>query len=173
MGAILSLGLLLTPLTSQADPLLRAALLVTDAERSMAFYRALGFEVELDQANPRRAEGGFFPLNVPAKAVRLVIMAHGTDQGGKIGLVQFSQPTPSEARRDPSRVGIGDVVLVFDTADAEITHARLQQIGAHIIEPPQIYQSKKTDAQGRALKGKVFHARDPDGYLIELLQAPR
>ena len=173
MGSALYLLMLLTPLSAQADPLLRTALLVADAERSLIFYRALGFEIELDQANPQRAAGGFFPLNVPARAVRLVIMAHRTGRGGKIGLVEFLQPSPTESRRDPSTVGIGDVVLVFDVDDADDANTRLRQIGAHIIEPPQIYQSKKTDAQGRALTGKVFHARDPDGYLIELLQAPR
>jgi catechol 2,3-dioxygenase-like lactoylglutathione lyase family enzyme len=156
-----------------ADGLLRAALIVSDAERSVAFYRVLGFEIEMDQANPRQPEGNFFPLNVPATAVRLVIMAHRDEVGGKIGLVEFASPTPTEARRDPTTVGIGDVVLVFDTADADASHADLQAINAEILEPPQTYRSKKTAADGRALFGKVFHARDPDGYLIELLQAPR
>lgn len=165
---------LLLPRFAHAEGLLRAALLVTDAERSIAFYRTLDFVIELDQANPRRVEGNFFPLNVPSEAVRLVILARADDVGGKIGLVQFSTPTPLEARRDPSRVGIGDVVLVFDVKDADATHLRLQQAGAQILEPPQVYQSKRRDiTTGRALSGKVFHARDPDGYLIELLQAPR
>jgi catechol 2,3-dioxygenase-like lactoylglutathione lyase family enzyme len=157
----------------RAESLLRAALLVTDAERSIAFYRKLGLEVELDQANPRRVDGNFFPLNVPAEAVRLVIMARPDGVGGKIGLVEFSSPTPLEARRDATRVGIGDVVLVFDVQDAEATHTRLQHSGAVILEPPQTYQSKRRDAAGRTLSGKVFHARDPDGYLVELLQAPQ
>ena len=155
------------------DGLLRAALIVRDAERSVACYRGLGFEIEMDQANPRQPEGNFFPLNVPATAVRLVVMAHRDEVGGKIGLVEFASPTPTEARRDPTTVGIGDVVLVFDTADADASHADLQAINAQILEPPQTYRSKKTAADGRALFGKVFHARDPDGYLIELLQAPR
>ena len=161
------------PRVASAEGLLRAALLVRDAERSIAFYRVLGFEVELDQANPRQPEGNFFPLNVPATAVRLVIMAHRDAVGGKLGLVEFASPTPSEARTDPTRVGIGDVVLVFDTDDADTTYSDLQAINAQILEPPQSYRSKNLAADGRERFGKVFHARDPDGYLIELLQAPR
>jgi len=65
------------------------------------------------------------------------------------------------------------VVLVFDVADADAVHATMQRAGAKIIEPPQVYTSKKTAPDGSPLRGKVFHVRDPDGYLIELLQAPR
>ena len=73
----------------------------------------------------------------------------------------------------PERTGRGDVVLVFDVADADAVHATMQRAGAKIIEPPQVYTSKKTAPDGSPLRGKVFHVRDPDGYLIELLQAPR
>jgi catechol 2,3-dioxygenase-like lactoylglutathione lyase family enzyme len=64
-------------------------------------------------------------------------------------------------------------VLVFDVADADAVHATMRRSGARIIEPPLVYTSKKTATDGSPLRGKVFHVRDPDGYLIELLEAPR
>ena len=172
LGSLL-LAAALRPAAAESPTLLRSALIVEDASRSIAFYELLGFRIEMDQANPRKAEGNPFPLNAPSSAVRLVIMQSATGAGGRIGLVEFSRPTPSESRRDPDLIGRGDVVLVFDVADADAVHAAMQRAGARIIEPPQTYTSKKTAADGSPLRGKVFHVRDPDGYLIELLQAPR
>ena len=159
--------------SASSSTLLRAALIVEDAARSIAFYELLGFRIEMDQSNPRKPEGNPFPLNAPATQTRLVIMASATGEGGRIGLVEFSKPTPADNRVDAARTGRGDVVLVFDVADAEAVHGELLKAGARILEPPQVYVSKKTAADGSPMRGKVFHARDPDGYLVELLEAPK
>ena len=155
--------------------LLRAALIVADAEKSIAFYSALGFRIEADNTSPRQPENNPFPLNAPSTQVRLVIMQSASGAGGRIGLVNFTNPTPQNTRTAPGRVGRGDVVLVFDVKDAVAIHTQLlaevEKLGAYIIEPPQIYKSKRTDTNGRPLTGKVFHLTDPDGYLIELLEA--
>lgn len=153
--------------------LLRTALLVKDASASARFYELLGFRIETEMDNPRKPEGNFFPLNVPATRTRLVIMASASGAGGRLGLVEFSGPTPADNRRDSTRSGLGDAVLVFDVADAEAIHSRLLAANTNIIEPPQVYLSKKLAADGSPMRGHVFHVRDPDGYLIELLQAPK
>lgn len=159
-------------LASDSPTLLRAALLVENATVSIDFYRLLGFEIESDATTPRNPKENPFPLNAPSTQTRLVILHSASGAGGKIGLVEFSGPTPPEARKDPARVGRGDVVLVFDVADADAVHARLSKVGAKILEPPQTYVSRRTTDDGRPLRGKVFHVHDPDGYLVELLQAP-
>ena len=64
-------------------------------------------------------------------------------------------------------------MLVFDVADAWQAHERLKAAEADIIETPQPYQSKQLDARGQPMRGHVFHVFDPDGYLIELLEAPK
>lgn len=174
------LMLTMTPTRLSADPvttsevsLLRASLIVADASASIRFYERLGFQIELDQANPRQPVGNPFPLNVPAQAVRLVILGSATGAGGRIGLVEFSSPTPNDNRIEAQRTGRGDVVLVFDVTDAEAIHARLKTAGVNILEPPQIYRSRRKAPDGSAMEGRVFHVRDPDGYLIELLEAPK
>ena len=171
--ASFAIGATETADTTPPPTLLRAALIVEDATRAIRFYELLGFRIELDQTNPRRAEGNPFPLNAASTQTRLVIMASATGDGGRIGLVEFSKPTPGDNRIDASRTGRGDVVLVFDVADAEAIHQRLQGAQVKILEPPQIYVSKKTTADGTPMRGKVFHVRDPDGYLVELLEAPK
>lgn len=175
-SVVLVAGLLsLIPATVMASEpvLLRTALLVKDASASARFYELLGFRIETEMDNPRKPEGNFFPLNVPATRTRLVIMASASGAGGRLGLVEFSGPTPSDNRRDSTRTGLGDAVLVFDVADAEAIHSRLLAANANIIEPPQAYVSKKLAADGSPMRGHVFHVRDPDGYLIELLEAPK
>lgn len=172
-SALLFVAALRPAAAAESPTLLRTALIVESAPRAMAFYELLGFKVEVDQANPRKPEGNPFPLNAPSTAVRLVIMQSASGAGGRIGLVEFSKPTPAEARRDPQRTGRGDAVLVFDVADAEAIYATMQRAGAQILEPPQIFTSKKTAPDGSPMRGKVFHVRDPDGYLIELLEAAR
>lgn len=162
-----------TPAEIAPVSLLRASLLVRDADRSVAFYGLLGYQVESDATNPRKTDGNPFPLNRRSSQSRLVILRNTSDQGGRIGLVEFSKPQPASARSDNKRVGIGDVVLVFDVADAEAVHVMLTAAKARVIEPPQVYVSRRTDANGRALRGKVFHVYDPDGYLVELLEAAK
>ena len=152
--------------------LLRAALIVRDASTSIRFYELLGFQIESDSTAPRNPKDNPFPLNAASTQTRLVIMQSATGEGGRIGLVEFSGPTPPEVRADPTRVGRGDVVLVFDVTDADAIHTKLRNASAKILEPPQVYVSRRTTEDGRAMRGKVFHVHDPDGYLVELLQAP-
>lgn len=156
-----------------APTLLRTALIVADADRSRDFYALLGFIVESDVTMPRLPDGNPFPLNAPSTETRLMILASAGGSGGRIGLVQFRAPAPPATRADTSRVGVGDMVFVFDVPDADATHAALVRAGARVLEPPQAFTSRTRGPAGEVLRGKVFHALDPDGYLVELLQAAR
>jgi catechol 2,3-dioxygenase-like lactoylglutathione lyase family enzyme len=153
--------------------LLRTALIVADAERSLSFYRLLGYQTEADTTSPRTPADSTFPINASSTAVRLVILAATSSPSGRIGLVQFSEPPARTSREWSGTVGLGDIVLVFDVTDADAVHVRLVEAGARVLEPPQAFISRTRDASGRAQQGKVFHVLDPDGYLIELLQAAK
>jgi catechol 2,3-dioxygenase-like lactoylglutathione lyase family enzyme len=162
------------PATDAPATLARSSLLVGDADRSIAFYGLLGFRVESDTGRQaRRPEGNPFPLNAPATWYRLVILASANATGGRIGLVEFGEPAPAPRRAAGRSVGRGDLVFVFDVPDADATHEALRRGGADIHETPQVYTSARKAPDGRPLRGKVFHAWDPDGNLIELLEAPK
>jgi catechol 2,3-dioxygenase-like lactoylglutathione lyase family enzyme len=153
--------------------LLRTTLIVADVDRSLAFYALLGFRVERELGGERKPDSPF-PLNSRSSRWRLAILAPGNGEGGKIGLLSFAAAPPA-ATRDPARerIGLGDMVFVFDVADAGAVHARLAAAGERIVEAPVAYRSASTDAAGRPMQGRVFHAFDPDGYLVEILEAPR
>lgn len=152
--------------------LLRTAILVSDLERSRAYYEALGFKAETGFDSPRNPMTNPFPLASPSTRSRLLILSDGAVSGARIGLVEFSGPMPPENRVNRARVALGNPVFVLDVSDADALHAALLVRGIEVIEPPQVYVSKQVADDGTAMKGKVFHAWDPDGYLIEFLQAP-
>jgi catechol 2,3-dioxygenase-like lactoylglutathione lyase family enzyme len=172
-GTLAIAAVLLATAPAQAEEhatLLRTTLMVQDVDRSIAFYARLGFVQEGEMGGPRSPESPF-PINSRSSRYRLVIL--GSGQGGKIGLLSFDDARPAPTRTlERERIGLGDMVFVMDVPDAAAVHAALTAAGAKIVEPPQVFKSSKTDAQGKPLEGRVFHVFDPDGYLIEILQAP-
>jgi catechol 2,3-dioxygenase-like lactoylglutathione lyase family enzyme len=168
----------LAPVSQGADApipasLLRTALIVEDVDRSLAFYALLGFHAVDEMAGPRDPDTTRFPLEGRSRHSRLLILESAAGGGGRIGLVGFSDPQPALGHAGGRNVGRGDVVLVMDVADADAVHARLLAARARIVEPPQQFRSRMLDASGQPLVGKVFHVFDPDGNLIELLQAAK
>jgi catechol 2,3-dioxygenase-like lactoylglutathione lyase family enzyme len=159
-------------LAADAATLLRTTLTVADVDRSLAFYALLGFRVESEMGGERNPDSPF-PLNSRSSRWRLVILAPAGKTGGKIGLLSFDDARPAPTRDAArERIGLGDMVFVFDVPDAVAVHARLEEAGARIVEKPVTFQSRTTDASGQPLTGRVFHVFDPDGYLIEILEAP-
>jgi predicted enzyme related to lactoylglutathione lyase len=153
--------------------LLRTALIVTDVDRSMAFYRLFGYLPESEMGGAREPDKTAFPLNAAATRWRLVILGSAANPEARIGLVSFDDPRPAASRSPRREVGRGDMVFVFDVADAQQVHDRLKAAGADIVETPQVYLSKQLDGRGQPMQGRVFHVFDPDGNLVELLEAPK
>jgi len=169
----LSLSVSAAPAAATEASLLRTAITVADVDRSLAFYRLLGFETEAEMGGERNPDGAF-PLNSRSSAWRLVILQSEIGQGGRIGVLSFDaeQPEPTRERRRRT-IGLGDIVFVLDAPDARGMHARLVETGADVVEEPFAYTSRQLDEAGRPMQGWVFHVFDPDGYLIEILEAPR
>jgi catechol 2,3-dioxygenase-like lactoylglutathione lyase family enzyme len=166
---ILACGLLFLPLVAgAADPaLLRSTLIVADVDRSIVFYGRLGFQVESDRGGPRKPDSPF-PLAAASKAFRLVIMKSADPEGGKLGLLSFSDAEPPVLVPARDRLGIGDVVLVVRHPDAEGLFRALQQAGGRLVEPqPVSYEMKRPD--GSLGQGRLFHVFDPDGRLVEVM----
>jgi len=156
-----------------AARLLRTALIVADLERALRFYALLGYAPETEMGGPRGPDKTAFPLNAESTRFRLVILGSKVNPEARIGLVWFDAPRPADSRAPRRKVGVGDMVFVFDVADAAAVHERLRAAGADIVETPQAYLSKQQDAAGRPYEGRVFHVFDPDGNLVELLEAAK
>lgn len=147
----------------------RTTFIVSDLDRSIRFYEALGF------TNDRRVEvtdaGSLKVFGLPPDA-RLTFarmnndnrLSTGRIDGGTIGLAQVHSP-PLPALRDlagdgPSR---GMPILVMTTDDVAAIHARLVGLGAEVIDPPMTMPG--------GLRTMVV--RDPDGTRMEITELPR
>ena len=114
---------------------------ITDPERSLAFYEALGFEKRREL--PIREEAVNYFLGVPGQEtpeLELTYNFETPDGGYELG------------------TGYGHVALTVDDLDA--TLARLAEKGIEPERPPY------TVREGGS---RICYVRDPDGSLLELI----
>jgi catechol 2,3-dioxygenase-like lactoylglutathione lyase family enzyme len=145
--------------------LIRAALFVSDLDRSTAFYAALGltevyFEGELDAASTSAA------LKTPPEAACRcrIVKPSGRPNAGMVGLFQITPPLPSIPRAEgPPR--LGEVALVFYAQPIAEVVAAARAAGASWSPEPTLFVMPHRQQLEVCL-------RDPDGVLINLIDRP-
>jgi catechol 2,3-dioxygenase-like lactoylglutathione lyase family enzyme len=142
----------------------------TDFERSLAFYRLIGFEKILDFADapgPPRSFGqtGLGPvLGLPDDCDgRAALLALSGDSGAtRLDLIEWKTPRPpAERRKNLAQPGIARICL--KTSDCDAVHARLGAAGHVAYSAPT-----RVHLGGGWIK--VFCCEDPDGTVIEFMQ---
>ena len=135
-----------------------AGIVVSDAERSLRFYRdQLGLEVQIDQLEAGEFISGV--LDRPGTAVRTVKLA-APEGPTLVELLEFQQDSPDGAvAADPTRLGPTHVALTVEGLDE--LYSRLREAGTEFLSPPL------RASDGKAL---VAFCRDPDGSLVELVE---
>jgi glyoxylase I family protein len=142
----------------------------TNFERSLAFYRLVGFEVVLDFATAPGShltfgEVGLGPiLGLPGNCDgRAALLALTDDsRATKLDLIEWKSPIVSECKRENlAQPGIARICL--KTLNADAVHARLTAAGHNAYRPPI-----KVSLGGSLIK--VFCVEDPDGVVIEFMQ---
>jgi len=138
--------------------LTHVGLCVSDLDRSLGFYRdLLGFRVrdELD------VEGEPADRLLRLRGVKLRAVYLERD-GVTLELLRFaSPPGPAPRRRTMHELGLTH--LSFRVGDLDATLAALRAAGAHVLDDTLI----RVAASGAA----ACFVTDPDGQLIELVQA--
>jgi lactoylglutathione lyase len=114
---------------------------ITDPERSVAFYEALGLEKRRE--SPIRDEAVNYFLGVPGKELPELELTHN------FGVDSYEIGT-----------GYGHVALTVDDLDAT-----LEELAAQGIEP------EKPPYSIREGGSRLCFVRDPDGYRIELIES--
>jgi catechol 2,3-dioxygenase-like lactoylglutathione lyase family enzyme len=120
-----------------------AIVAVADIERSIGFYRLLGFEVEATYDDPPYAT-----LVVAGTRLSLAEQGHPAEDRPGVAMV---------ASEDPSRA---NVVLVLEVEDARSEYEQLKGRGVRFLREP--YEPP--------WGGCRFFCVDPDGYLVEFEQ---
>lgn len=115
---------------------------ILDIDRSVAFYRALGFE-----------EKGRLPIRDEAINVFM-----GLPEDGEEPRLEL---TYNIGRSEPYEMGTGYGHIAIATADLDATLRRLGEQGIEPERPPY------TVSDGGS---RLTFVRDPDGYRVELLE---
>ena len=149
----------------------RTTLLVADMERSMAFYRAIGFDVWLDRGGERDPESpGSLPLNGKPAYSRIAVMSGKDEAIGMVGLLEYAKPRLAATRAATGTIGVTDAVLVIQTDDIKQVHENLKALGARILQPPEDYDVRSVSTHKY---GAIMFFMDPDGHVIEMSQVYR
>lgn len=149
------------------EPLKRAAIIVRDLERSLAFYRdALGLETWVQgECGPDNAHFAQL-LGLPPGATRFVILRSGEAMLGMVGLFEVRAPDiDAVSIAQPERVHRGEVALVFHTDDIQSVHARAQTLGLTIVCAPLRLRIASIGVDSLEMT-----LRDPNGVLVNCIQ---
>ena len=115
---------------------------ITDIDRSVAFYNALGFE-----------EIGRLPIR--DEAINVFMNQPGDGDSPRLEL------TFNHGRTEPYEIGTGYGHIAITTADLDTALARLSEQG---IEPEREPYSVREGGN------RLCFVRDPDGYRIEIIE---
>ncbi len=171
LGWLLAGVLIAQEVSAATSVVRRTTLLVRDLEKSMEFYRAIGFDVWLDRGGARDpTAGGGLPLNGKPAYSRIAVMAGKDDAIGMVGLLQYDNPPLAATREDTGSIGVTDAVLVVQTEDIKQVHDNLKRLGARILQPPRDYDVRSVDTHKY---GAIMFLVDPDGHVIEMSQVYR
>jgi glyoxylase I family protein len=144
-------------------PIHHAAIIVSDIEKSLHFYRdILGWKVLVDDTLPHPAIGEV--MGVPGLSGRSVILQK--DRGivdGMIELLEVSKPKPYASPEGKGFDTVGLRLLSFRVKDIEKIYHSLLDKGVHFISPP-----KRLDLGGYSIKSCFF--LDPDDVRLEIIE---
>lgn len=150
----------------------RSTLIVRDIDASLALYRdVLGFSVNYD--TEVTTSGVALPAGEPGARARLVLANANDPWIGWIGFMQWLEPALPDPSPYPTRLGIGDHVMIMNTDDAQARCAASAEVPGVTMTAParlQVYPGRDGAPPIRVIGCNIF---DPDGNLIEINQLLR
>jgi catechol 2,3-dioxygenase-like lactoylglutathione lyase family enzyme len=146
------------------SPLIRAALIVTDLERSQRFYRELFGLDEVHACGDTRSVTIATLLGAPpGSRTRFAVLKRPGPGFGMLGLFELSEPVPPPLAVDATAVRRGEVVLVFYHASLDPLVARVAMLGGRVVVAPLPLQMRH-----RFQREAVF--ADPDGVKLNVIE---
>jgi catechol 2,3-dioxygenase-like lactoylglutathione lyase family enzyme len=146
----------------------RTTALVRDMDRCVAFYRdALGMTVYQDSV--MTTEGMELPTGHEGARVRLVVFKSEDPYIGMVGALQFLDPILADPRESSWNMGIGKVVFVAHTSDADGVFQRVDRLGVRVTGRPFTRSVPRSGGEGETpMTSMGFY--DSDGQLFEVNQ---
>lgn len=146
----------------------RATMLVNELDPALTIYRdILGMQVYYDSELVISGVG--LPAGEPGSKARLVILQANDPYIGMLGILQYLDPLLPAPRKQPEKLGVGDVVFVMNHDDVQEVRRRLGEVaGVRVFSEPHVSEYPKPDGGAFKLLGISFF--DPNGYFIEVNQ---
>jgi glyoxylase I family protein len=138
---------------------------VTNFERSLEFYKRLGFKVvrDLGEGGNKYFERG---LKIPHPIGRAALLQVGDERRAtRIDLIEWKSP-PTEGKPYPHLYHAGMCRLALAVDNLQEMYEDLKNTGVEFFSEPQVI----TDRKGRTSSFICFY--DPDGTVVELIQFP-
>jgi glyoxylase I family protein len=136
---------------------------VTNFEKSLEFYKMLGFKVVFDIGEgPNR--GNDVGLAIPNSRARAALLALGDDpRATRIDLIEWKQPATA-GKPYPHLYHAGAARIALFTKNLDDEYARLKTNGVETVSEPV------TIRFGNKAGAKFFCFKDPDGTFLELIE---
>ena len=134
----------------------------TDLDRSVAFYRKLGFQILQDRSvhNEKVKEA----FAVPSGDLRFVHLRLGdSDQATLLDIVQWSDPGTADGAGTPAQHQRGITRFAVLTEDAERVYRELSADGVEFLTKPTVVMTPEGG-------WKVCLAVDPDGVVVQVTE---
>ncbi len=136
---------------------------VTNFERSLEFYKLLGFKVvrDLGEGGNEHFERG---LKIPSPRGRAALLMLGDNKyANRIDLIEWKSPK-TEGQPYPHLYHTGICRVALWTDNLQEICEKLKAAGVEFLSDPQVM----TDRKGGISSFVCFY--DPDGTVIELIQ---
>ena len=145
--------------------LVRAALFVSDLERSEFFYKSvLGIDESFAENGTQNKEFAELLGVTAASYIRYSILKIPGPARGMIGLFQVTEPQIPSVEKDILFSNVGEVALVFYTDNILALKQKLDDYDLQFICPPTILSVRKE------MRNFEMTFRDPDGVMINIIE---
>ncbi len=146
----------------------RTTAIVRDMDRCLEFYRdAMGLHVYQDGV--MTTEGMELPTGLEGARVRLVVFRGEDPYIGMVGALQFLDPALPDPGKTTWQMGIGKVVFVAGTEDAQVVFQRVSDLDVRVTCEPFTRAVPRSGGAGQIpMTSMGFY--DPDGQLFEVNQ---
>ena len=147
--------------------MVRAALMVSNLERSRDFYRDVFGLTEVFIEGESKGSGNMHELiGMPAgiNGRVCILKAPGKPAYGMVGLFEITNPAPPPIQRSHDGCNIGELCMVFYCEDLTEVERKVKARGLKIIGGPVPYR-----VRGH-VKQREMTIRGPDGEKINLIE---